>query len=62
MPNGPYKSSPGDQNRTADDKEVHTQTSTTATSAGGITIPAQARGYIIISVGGVNKKVPYYDV
>lgn len=62
MPQTPYKNSPGDQNRTADDKEVHTQTSATATSAGGITIPAQARGYVIVSVNGVDKKIPYYDV
>lgn len=62
MPNTPYKNSPGDQNRTNDDKEIHTQTSTTATSAGGLTLPANLRGYVIVSVNGVDKKIPYYDV
>lgn len=62
MPNGPYKNSPGDQNRTSDDKEIHSQTATTATSAGPVTIPALARGYIVVSVNGVDKKIPYYDV
>lgn len=62
MPKIPYTTYPGDQDRTADDKVKHTQTSASATSAGGITIPAQARGYIIVSVNGVDKKIPYYDV
>ena len=30
-------------------------------SSGGGSLPALARGYLVISVGGVAKKVPYYD-
>jgi hypothetical protein len=62
MAQTPHRQVPGDQNWTPDGKEIHTATSTTATSAGGITIPAQARGYIIVNIGGVDKKIPYYDV
>lgn len=62
MPRTPYTSYPGDQDRTNDDKVKHTQTSTTATAGTVATLPATARGYIIISVNGVDKKVPYYDV
>lgn len=30
-------------------------------SAGGITTPAQVQGYIIVNVGGTDKKVPFYN-
>lgn len=62
MPNTAYKSTPGDQNRDASDKEVHTQTSATATAGGGQAALATVAGYIVISVNGVDKKVPYFNV
>lgn len=62
MAKTPYNSTPGDQDRTSNDNVKHTQTSTTATSAGGLTLPAQARGYLVVEVNGTLKKVPYYDV
>ncbi|HEY6018881.1 MAG TPA: hypothetical protein VIY48_03030 [Candidatus Paceibacterota bacterium] len=62
MPNGPYKSSPGDQARTADDKPIAGPTSATATAGGGQAALATVAGYVIIQVNGVDKKVPYFNV
>ena len=62
MPSTPYSKYPGDQDRTSQDHVKHTQTATTATSAGGLTLPANLRGYLVVDVNGTLKKVPYYDV
>lgn len=62
MPKTPYQKYPGDQDRTADDKVVHTQTAATATAGGGQAALATVAGYVIISVNGVDKKVPYFNV
>lgn len=63
MPNTPYRNSPGDQNRTTEgDKEIHTNTSVSATAGGVQAVPVTVRGYILVQVGGVDKKIPYFDV
>lgn len=58
----PYKSVPGDQYHDATDKVVINDTATTATAGGQGSLPATVRGYLIVVVNGVQKKIPYYDV
>jgi hypothetical protein len=36
-------------------------TATAATSAGGLTLPAQNRGYLTVNIAGTSRRIPYYD-
>jgi hypothetical protein len=62
MPQGPYKTTPGDTLVDADGAHTFTATNATATAGGGQAVPATVAGYLSITINGVPKKVPYFNV
>jgi hypothetical protein len=62
MPRAPYASVPGDDLIAADGSHTFTATAATATAGGGQAALATVAGYLLITVNGVAKKVPYFNV
>lgn len=62
MPVKPYSSTPGDTLVNPDGSHAFDQTAATATAGGGQAALATVAGYLLITVNGVAKKVPYFNV
>lgn len=62
MSRTPYASVPGDDLISNDGSHNFTTSVTTATAGGIQAVPATVRGYVLINVNGVPKKIPYFDV
>jgi hypothetical protein len=62
VPRAPYSTTPGDDLVNADGSHSFTSTAATATAGGGQAALATVAGYLVITVNGVQKKVPYFNV
>lgn len=62
MPRAPYGTTPGDDLVNPDGSHTFTSTATTATAGGGQAALATVAGYLNVTVNGVPKKVPYFNV
>ncbi len=62
MPRKPYGSVPGDDLVSTDGSHSFDSTVASATAGGVQTVPATVAGYINITVNGVPKKIPYFNV
>lgn len=63
MPKSPPRSVPGDQAENTDGSPSFSgPTATSATAGATGDVPAQTAGYLLVTVAGVQKKIPYYNV